>query len=105
MTTEKLTYQVVRPNSEHDKETEQLITFSSGMKNTGGYTIQIESVEYNPDTKIITVNAKDLAPKPTSMVTQAFTAPSITIKVPKKDSTSHTIHWLSRTRSHGFDEL
>jgi hypothetical protein len=105
MAIQQLSHTVVRGNEGHDANTETLITISSGMKRTGGYRVEIDKVEYDTDSKVIHVYAKDVAPGLRAMVTQAFTHPKVTIKVPKGDSQSNQIHWVGGGGPKLNDEL
>ncbi|MCD8509602.1 MAG: protease complex subunit PrcB family protein [Bacillus sp. (in: Bacteria)] len=58
---------------------EDIIVFSSGLKNTGGYTIEVLSVVNEEGRTVIKVREK--SPAPDAMVTQAFTNPTVVIAV------------------------
>lgn len=55
------------------------VIISSGEQSTGGYDIQIMSVDY--DGSLLTITVEETAPGPTDMVTEAFTYPSCAIEL------------------------
>ena len=96
MTVQQVTYQVVNKASSSDDDA-IVTTISSGMKNTGGYKIEIDRVEFDDSTSTLTVFAKEIPPK--GMVTMAFSTPSTTIRINKKKSECTggvKTEWLSK---------
>lgn len=65
-----------------DINTASFLILSSGEKNTGGYSIDIENVEETDKNIIVTV--KETGPKPGEMVTMAFTAPYAVVRINSK---------------------
>ena len=55
------------------------VIISSGERSTGGYDIQIMSVDY--DGSLLTITVDETAPGPTDMVTEALTYPSCAIEL------------------------
>ena len=55
------------------------VIISSGERSTGGYDIQIMSVDY--DGSLLTITVEETAPGPTDMVTEALTYPSCAIEL------------------------
>jgi len=66
-----------------DWSTQMLIVISGGTQRTGGYSVEVKSVE-DKDGKLI-VNWKLNTPAPGSIVTQALTNPAQTILVDRSD--------------------
>jgi len=69
----------IKPN---DIETANFLILSSGEKNTGGYSIGIESVVENDKNIIVTI--KETSPEPGGMVTMAFTTPYAVVRINSK---------------------
>ncbi|MFA5523210.1 MAG: protease complex subunit PrcB family protein [Tissierellales bacterium] len=67
--------------SSFDSKEYKYILIGAGEKPTGGYSVEVTSVEGNEDS--ITVTARVNAPKPDEMVTQAISYPSALIRVSK----------------------
>ncbi|OYU80065.1 MAG: hypothetical protein CFE23_11010 [Flavobacterium sp. BFFFF1] len=65
-----------------DINTANFLILSAGEKNTGGYSIGIESVEETADNIIVKV--KENEPKPGGMVTESLTTPFAIIKINSK---------------------
>jgi hypothetical protein len=97
---EQVEYQIVQSTygssyMHDDNSKEMQITIRSGTKSTGGYSIAIEKVEYDTDSNQIHVYAIDKSPEHDSCVTDALEEPKLTIKVPKRNSSTimHVVHW------------
>jgi hypothetical protein len=65
-----------------DVSTSNFIILNMGEKTSGGYSIDVESVEETPKKIIVTV--KDNVPAAGSMVTQAITYPYTIVKINSK---------------------
>lgn len=59
--------------------TKIFVVISAGEKPTGGYKVILDSVELSNDQ--ITIKAHVISPKPTDMVTQAFSYPAVEIEL------------------------
>ena len=55
------------------------VIIGMGSKNTGGYSITLDKIIMEDDELVIYVN--ESSPKPTDIVTQAFTYPTLKVKV------------------------
>lgn len=65
-----------------DVQKSNFVILNMGEKNTGGYSISIESV-VETDKNII-ISVKESSPEPGSMVSQAFTYPFCVVKINSK---------------------
>lgn len=65
-----------------DVQKSNFVILNMGEKNTGGYTIAIESVVETE--KNIIISVKESSPDPDSMVTQGFTYPFCVVKINSK---------------------
>jgi hypothetical protein len=68
--------------STEDVQNSNFVILNMGEKNTGGYSIGVESVVETNKNLIITV--KESNPQPNSLVTQAFTYPYCVVKLNSK---------------------
>ncbi len=66
-----------------DYHNSMIVIFCMGRKNTGGYSVGIESIYENDDSLIITV--KEKAPEDQEIVPQVITHPFTVIKMKKTD--------------------
>lgn len=65
--------------SDSDLTNSTFVILNMGEQTTGGFRIDVDSVEETPDKIIITV--KDITPESGAMVTQAFTYPYSVVKI------------------------
>jgi hypothetical protein len=65
-----------------DAQNSNFVILNMGEKNTGGYSITIESVAETE--KNIIINVKESSPDPGAMVTQAITYPFCVVKINSK---------------------
>lgn len=64
-------------------DNEAIIVISSGLKNTGGYTIEVLSITNEEGRSVIKV--RESSPPPGAIVTQAFTNPTVVVAVDSKN--------------------
>ena len=87
--TNKINYEIIDNNKygrmhmrgfyiENDNDGIDVI-IGMGSKNTGGYSITLDKMVMEDDELVIYVN--ESSPKPTDIVTQAFTYPTLKVKV------------------------
>jgi hypothetical protein len=65
-----------------DVQKSNFVILNMGEKNTGGYSIGIDSVVETE--KNIIISVKEISPEPDSMVTQVFTYPFCVVKINSK---------------------
>ncbi len=68
------------------------VVISAGERPTGGYSVVVDSVEIEGNAIII--KAHLISPKPTDMVTQAFTYPAVEIELSNLDRGTYTLRCL-----------
>ncbi len=76
-----------------DFETSMVIAAAMGSRATGGYTIAIEAVHRSGDDLYVSVT--ETSPGRNCMLTQAFTAPVMMVRVPR---VKRAVHFLEETR-------
>ena len=88
--TKNITYEILEDESYCDikeesykyKKDSNIVEIYLGEKNTGGYHVNIEKIEYKNN--VITITVSESSPPSGSIVTDAFTQPCLKIKLSKK---------------------
>ena len=65
-----------------DVQNSNFVILNMGEKNTGGYSITVDTITETD--KNIVISVKETSPEPGSMVTQAFTYPFCVVKINSK---------------------
>jgi hypothetical protein len=66
-----------------DFKKSDVVVVYMGQKNTGGYSVTIESIRVDGNTTYL--KKKETKPKPGGMVSMALTAPYVIVEIPKTD--------------------
>jgi hypothetical protein len=69
-----------------DFTTEDVIAVAQGTKPTGGYSISIDQIDYDPSSGTATVNVREMTPTPHQIVNMMVTTPFHVVKLAKQAS-------------------